>query len=209
MRRSISNQKFIRIGSCKKFVEDITKIGGVSIQNINKLAEKHGIFGQRSLKDKLFQDCLSVQKLGTTNDELADHLNAILHDKQWANGFQISYNPALLSNSTIGKYSQAQLLQNNSPVPTCCPDHCFRQPNIFNEKILCRQRIENLQSKVYLSVTDKIIARIREGYYDGFNPIDVVALLTGHTVNAMNQAIGIGTPNNEINNVLSSIAVER
>ena len=99
------------INICRRFSDDLKDIDGVSLDTIEELAQQHNLFGTKTLKEKIYEDCIKVQKMGTTKEELADHLSAILHDKRW-NGLQstFSYDPALSQNSTISKCSKVQTL---------------------------------------------------------------------------------------------------
>jgi hypothetical protein len=192
---------------CRQFTAGMKDIDGVPIEEIEKLAQIHGIYGKRSLKEKLFEDCLKVQKMGTTNAELADHLSAII--KQWPQDFQseILYDPTLLTNNTMGNCSKVRSLLKGHPLHTnsCIP----KGLNIFNEIVIpCPQaghRIEDPLNKIKIGITDKKIARIREGLYDGFDPIDVATILTGHSVDSIKQATGTAMQTDEINSALSSI----
>ncbi len=190
---------------CQKFVAGITNIGGASFRDVSQLAEKHGIFGQRGLKDKLFQDCITVQKMGTSNDELAGHLEKIRLSAQFSG--KLSYSPGLQANSTIGKPFRLQSLQLVDDLLTC---NCVPiGKNLFSEAVMaCRNPpIKNLHNNVQFRVTAGIIDRIRAGFYDGFDPVQVAAVLTGHSVNSINQAIEATVQKGETNNVLSSIVV--
>lgn len=196
---------------CRTFVDGISHIDGVPIQDIQELAEKYGLYGKRTFKDKLFDDCLRVQKMGTSNEELADHLQKIYSEVEgFSSSSLFSYNPALQRNSTIGKHSQEQSLKYGDDIlfNNCVPIGL----NIFEEEILpfnCHAPIENLKNKVHIRVTDQMISRIRQGVYDGFNPVDVGAVLTGHSVEEIVNALKMGTQKREINFRLSTIIVDQ
>lgn len=120
-------------------IDRLTSINGVSIETIEKRARPgqdatSGFLGENeSFKEVLKQDWLTVQKLGTTHIELAEHLKCIINvaQKNSKSKTFIRYDFRNLKNSTLRRTEGKNISTDNAKKLENCTlkktDGCFKR----------------------------------------------------------------------------------
>lgn len=115
-----------------KVIDSLLEINGNSIEKLESRLRGQFLGQMESFKEILKEDSKTVEAVGSTHIELADHLEAIwkaITTQCSPDGLGISnaifYNPQDLESSTIGKGSQTQLLF------ACRYDSMGLEPDVF------------------------------------------------------------------------------